>query len=83
MARLRTVKHTVKPGETLWNVAATHLGDGQRWPEVFHWNVMNLVGRRELPAQVNPNFLKVGDELVVYTNLPDFQPSQDFDPSQK
>ena len=83
MARLKKITHVVKPGETAWNIAATHLGDGQRYIDIFNWNVMNLYGRRNLPEQVNPDFLKPGDELAIYTNIPPFAPSQEFEPSQK
>jgi len=32
------VKHVVKPGDTLWEIARTYLRDPFRWPEVFHAN---------------------------------------------
>ena len=32
------VRHTVKPGDTLWDIARFYLKDPYRWPEVFHAN---------------------------------------------
>jgi DNA-binding SARP family transcriptional activator len=36
--QLATVVHIVRPGETLWDVARTQLGDPRRWREVFELN---------------------------------------------
>jgi LysM repeat protein len=33
-----TVKHTVKAGDTLWDLARYYLKDPHKWPEVFHAN---------------------------------------------
>ncbi len=32
------VFHTVEKGETLWKIAAQHLGEGSRYPEIFEAN---------------------------------------------
>jgi hypothetical protein len=29
---------TVRPGDTLWEIAAEHLGHGERWPEIYALN---------------------------------------------
>lgn len=33
-----TRTHTVQSGESLWRIAADHLGDGARWPEIAELN---------------------------------------------
>lgn len=33
-----TVKHTVKAGDTLWDLAKYYLKDPHKWPQVFHAN---------------------------------------------
>ena len=33
-----TLSYTVEPGDTLWDIAATHLGDGDRYPEIVELN---------------------------------------------
>jgi len=34
----REVKHVVKKGDTLWDLAQTYLKNPFRWPEIFHRN---------------------------------------------
>ena len=34
-----TAAYTVEPGDTLWDIAATHLGDGDRYPEIVELNL--------------------------------------------
>jgi proteasome lid subunit RPN8/RPN11 len=33
-----TVRFRIRPGDTLWGLARTFLGDGRRWPEIFRAN---------------------------------------------
>ncbi len=45
---------TVQPGDTLWALAARHLGDGNRWAEIYDLN------RGVIP---DPNVIEVGQVL--------------------
>ena len=47
-----TVQHTVHRGETLWSIAADHLGDGHRFKEIVDLN-RDVLGDR-------PGFIKAG-----------------------
>ena len=33
-----TVRYRIRPGDTLWDLARTFLGDGRRWPEILRAN---------------------------------------------
>ncbi|HEX2664244.1 MAG TPA: LysM peptidoglycan-binding domain-containing protein [Candidatus Acidoferrum sp.] len=46
---------TVKPGDSLWKLAASHLGDGRRWRELLTLN----------PGLPNPDVLDAGSQIVV------------------
>ncbi|GAA3518970.1 LysM peptidoglycan-binding domain-containing protein [Nocardioides daeguensis] len=48
----KTVDHAVKPGESLWSIAADHFGDGARYKEIAELN-RDLLGTQ-------PNFLEPG-----------------------
>jgi LysM repeat protein len=50
------VKHTVKPGDTLWDIAKYYLKDPFRWPEVFHANT-DIVK--------NPHWIYPGQILTI------------------
>jgi LysM repeat protein len=53
-----TVTYVVQPGDTLWGLAAAHLGNPYRWTELFAINR----GRQEPGGQVlaNPNLIVTG-----------------------
>ena len=51
-----TVTHTVKRGETLWDIAKFYLKDPFRWPEVFHANT-DIVK--------NPHWIYPGQILTI------------------
>ena len=50
------VKHTVKPGDTLWDIARYYLKDPFKWPEVFHANT-DIVK--------NPHWIYPGQILTI------------------
>jgi len=50
------VKHTVKKGDTLWDIAKFYLKDPFRWPEVFHANT-DIVK--------NPHWIYPGQVLTI------------------
>ncbi|MFW6033525.1 MAG: hypothetical protein ACOC9R_00205, partial [bacterium] len=54
---------TVAAGDTAWDLAEIHLGDGNRWPELFHANH----DRIQPDGQVwsDPDLLHVGWHLAV------------------
>ncbi|MGH9286039.1 MAG: LysM peptidoglycan-binding domain-containing protein, partial [Acidimicrobiales bacterium] len=54
-----TVAHVVAPRESLWTIAARHLGDGAHWREIFELNRGRLQddGRRlESPGLLRPGW---------------------------
>ena len=50
---------TVRPGDSLWKLAASRLGDGRRWQELLTLN----------PGLGNPERLEVGSQIVVPASL--------------
>lgn len=56
---------SVRPGDTLWGLAAYHLGSGERWREIFDLSteLVQLDGRR----LTDPNLIVVGWFLLVPT----------------
>lgn len=54
--RPAVVKHTVKPGDTLWDIARFYLKDPFRWPDVFHANT-DIVK--------NPHWIYPGQVLTI------------------
>ncbi|GAA1990431.1 BTAD domain-containing putative transcriptional regulator [Catenulispora subtropica] len=55
--------HMVVPGDTLWDIAALHLGDPERWPEIYAQNV----GLPQPDGQVltNPDVILPGWQLSM------------------
>ena len=48
--------YTVKKGDCLWNIAASELGDGNRWPEIYELNKDKIK---------NPRLIYAGQEFVL------------------
>lgn len=48
--------HTVATGDTLWGIAATYLGDGSRYMEIYNANTGKIS---------NPNLIYAGQNLVI------------------
>ncbi len=51
-----TVLHTVKPGDTLWDIAKAYLGDPFKWPDLFQKNTGTVA---------NPHRIYPGQRLVI------------------
>ncbi len=56
----------VVPGDTLWNLAKTHLGDGQRWRELYFLNYDVITkGEEQHRARTDPSSIYPGTQLRV------------------
>ncbi len=51
------VQHVVKPGDSLYKIAQTYLGDGNKWGQIYHLN-QGVVG-------ADPRLLHPGQELSL------------------
>ncbi|WP_419994469.1 BTAD domain-containing putative transcriptional regulator [Streptomyces boninensis] len=55
------VEYIVRPGDTLWDIADTHLGDGVRWPRIYALSkdIIQPDGRR----LTDPDLIDIGWHL--------------------
>jgi len=52
--------YTVKKGDTLWDLSATHLDDPMRWPEIFLHN--------NQPEVISKTGLRIADPDLIFVN---------------
>ncbi len=50
-------KYVVRPGDNLWDIAKTHLGDGTKWGDLYKLN-HDVIG-------TNPDLIQPGQELAL------------------
>ncbi|MGH2727672.1 MAG: LysM peptidoglycan-binding domain-containing protein, partial [Actinomycetota bacterium] len=53
--------YRVRPGDSLWSIAGTHLGDASRWREIWRSNAGRLMG--DGARFVDPNLIQPGWSL--------------------
>lgn len=60
--------HIVQPGETLFDIAQTYLGDGFRYPEIVTATQAKYKEDATFANIQNANLIEVGDKLLIPTN---------------
>jgi hypothetical protein len=56
--------HTVKKGETLWDICEQYYGDSSQWPKL--WEMNSFI--------TNPHLLKPGDVITLFEEVPQKTP---------
>ena len=59
-AGAQSLTHTVKKGDTLWNICDKYYGDPDLWPKLWQMN----------PFITNPHLLEPGDAIVLLKDRP-------------
>ena len=49
-------KYIVRPGDTLWSIAAKYYGDGRYWPQIYKANKNKIA---------NPNVIRIFQVLII------------------
>ncbi|MCX4834224.1 LysM peptidoglycan-binding domain-containing protein [Streptomyces sp. NBC_00006] len=57
------VQYTVEPGDTLWDIAAAHLGDPVKWPRIYQLSCTIRQSNGELLS--DPDLIRPGWELRI------------------
>ena len=82
-----TASYTVEPGDTLWDIAATRLGDGDRYPEIVELN--QGVTQPDGATLDDPDLVRPGWRLAlpvadpVPTTAPRAAPPQRSEPAPR
>ncbi|MBI9092496.1 MAG: LysM peptidoglycan-binding domain-containing protein [Desulfobacterium sp.] len=57
------ISYKIKQGDTLWNLAATHLGSPTEWPRLYEFNNRNEVVRAGARRIIDPDLIYAGSTL--------------------
>jgi len=76
MAAVSIKTHIVQPGETLWQIAEKHYGQGRFYLNVYLLNAVALAnsGHKIDSKTIGPDFIYPGTELTIINGI-DFQAS--------
>ncbi|ADI11663.1 transcriptional regulator, SARP family protein [Streptomyces bingchenggensis BCW-1] len=72
IAESRCVEYTVAEGDTLWDIAATHMGDPLKWPRIYALNktrVQSDGGRLSDPDRITPGW-QLGIPVISSASSP-------------
>jgi hypothetical protein len=58
-----TSTHVIGPGDSLFSLAATYLGDGNRWPEI--WDLNRGITMSNGKPFTNPDFITDGTKITI------------------
>ncbi|WP_405413269.1 BTAD domain-containing putative transcriptional regulator [Streptomyces decoyicus] len=62
-AAVRHIEYVVGEGDTLWDIARTHLGDGLKWPRIYALNKDRV--QPDGDQLTDPDLLKPGWQLTI------------------
>ena len=65
----------IREGDTLWAIAERHLGNGQRWRDVFMWNVIAMMEQSKVPQKISADYIIPGHTIKLLTKEPVFEES--------